>query len=130
MQCRVENFSMSKTSWELNNLLGAISILLYDKTAALHKITHKQKGLIIRSQTSSYFTLIHWPWPTPLTVKMQESSTNSVSTAGSVGLSLVDKAIGTFHRALASEKFYMAGNRLVISYENKSTALNFVVNFD
>ena len=61
---------------------------------------------------------------------MQESSSNSVSAAGSVGLSLVDTAIGTFHRALASKKLNIAGIRLVRSYENKSTTFNFVVNFD
>ena len=59
---------------------------------------------------------------------MQESSSKSVSAA--VGLTLVDTAIGTFHRALASKKLYIAGIRLVMSYENKSTWLNFVVNFD
>ena len=61
---------------------------------------------------------------------MQESSSNSILAAGSVGLSLVDTAIGTFHGALASKKLYTAGNRLVMSYENKSTTVNFVANFD
>ena len=61
---------------------------------------------------------------------MQESSSDSVSAAGSVGLSLVDTAVGTFHGALASEKLYIAWIRLVMSYENKSTTFNFVVNFD
>ena len=58
---------------------------------------------------------------------MQESSSNSVSAAGSVGLSPVDTAIGG---ALASEELYIAGIQLVMSYENKSTTFNFVVNFD
>ena len=47
MQYSVENFSMSRRSWKLNNYLGAIVILLYEKPAALDKITHKQNGLII-----------------------------------------------------------------------------------